>query len=174
MAHGITQAHDGAIRVTSEPGRGTTFQLYFPAIEAEVDVKSPDSQRLQTGTGQRILYLDDESLLSNLAVRMLQRLGYHAEAFSDAATALQMFCGDPSRFDLIITDYHMPAMSGIEFAQGIRKVRTDIPIVLSSGYLTEDVIEKATRVGVTRLLHKPSTLHDFNGLLGELLNQKRP
>ena len=174
VVHGITQAHDGAIRVTSEPGRGTTFQLYFPAIEAEVDVKSPDSQRLQTGTGQRILYLDDESLLSNLAVRMLQRLGYHAEAFSDAATALQMFCADPSRFDLIITDYHMPAMSGIEFAQGIRKARADIPIVLSSGYLTEDVIEKATRVGVTRLLHKPSTLHDFNGLLGELLNQKRP
>ena len=172
VVHGIMQAHDGAVRVTSHPRHKTIFQLFFPAIEAEAIPANEDTRQLRAGSGQRILYLDDESLLSNLAVRMLQRIGYRAEAFTDPTSTLQTFAADTSRFDLIITDLHMPVMSGIEFAQGIRKLGSEIPIVLCSGYLTEDIIEKARIAGITHLLHKPSTMQDFSESLSGLLDSK--
>ena len=174
VVHGIMQGHDGVIRVTSQPGQGTSFQLYFPAVEGEMETTDADWRNVRAGNGQRILYLDDESLLSSLGVRMLRRLGYQAEGFTNPLATLEMFTANPTRFDVVITDLHMPGMSGIDFARGIRRVSADIPIILSSGYLTEEVIEKARNAGITRLLQKPNTMQDFSESLGHVLPAKPP
>jgi PAS domain S-box-containing protein len=174
VVHGIVQSHDGIIRVFSQPGKGTEFHLYFPAIKAEVEGGSPEARALQRGAGQRILYVDDETALVDLAVRMLRRLAYEAEGHTRPAAALDALRTNPSRYQLIITDLHMPGLSGIEFIQNVRKIRPDIPVVLSSGFLTDEAAARARSLGVARLLHKPNTLEDLSHSIHELLGPKQP
>lgn len=172
VVHGIIQAHDGVIRVASQPGQGTSFQIYLPAVEDEAEPTNARRQEVSAGSGQRILYLDDELPLSTLGVRMLQRLGYQAEAFTDPIATLEMFQAEPGRFDVIITDLQMPGMSGIDFARRVRDFSSNIPIILSSGYLTEESVEIARNSGVTHFLQKPSTLQDFSDSLSKVLSSK--
>lgn len=174
VVHGIVQAHDGVIRVSSQRGQGTAFQLYFPAVGAEIEVAAPEARPLRQGSGERILYLDDEKPLVDLAVKMLQRLSYQVDGFTDPSVALKAFSANPSLYQLIISDLHMPGLSGAEFIQAVRKLHPTIPIMLSSGHLTDDVVARVKQLGVARLLHKPNTLVDLSDFLHELLHAKQP
>ncbi|MBL9169520.1 MAG: PAS domain S-box protein [Verrucomicrobiales bacterium] len=174
VVHGIVKSHDGVIRVFSQPGQGTAFHLYFPGVGAESGGPALAARSLRRGAGERILYLDDEQPLVDLAVKMLHRLGYEADGYTDPGTALRAFKANPEFYQLVITDLHMPGISGIEFIQAIRKLHPTIPIMLSSGHLTDDVVARVHNLGVTRLLHKPNTLDDFSGCLHELLHQRQP
>ena len=170
VVHGIMQSHDGVIDVVSKPGEGTTFRLYFPAVEAPQENQSQAPDKLRRGSGQRILYLDDESPLVELAVRMLRHLGYQAEGYTQPLNSLDAIRSDPRRYDLVITDLHMPGQSGLDFAQSVRKLRPEMPIMLSSGLVTEEIVKKAQAVGITRLLHKPNSMEEFSTSIGDYLN----
>jgi DNA-binding NtrC family response regulator len=174
VVHGIVQSHDGVIRVSSQRGEGTSFHLYFPAVGAETGETSRTTRSLRQGAGERILYLDDEKPLVDLAVKMLQRLAYEADGYTHPDKALEALKAKPAPYQLIITDLHMPGISGIEFIQAVRKLHPAIPIILSSGHLTDDVAAKVRNMGVTRLLHKPNTMDDFSDSLHELLHKKQP
>jgi PAS domain S-box-containing protein len=174
VVHGIVKSHDGVIRVSSEPGQGTAFHLYFPGVGGESAEPALSARSLRKGAGERILYLDDEEPLVNLAVKMLHRLSYEADGYTDSGTALRTFKANPGFYQLVITDLHMPGISGIEFIQAIRKLHPTIPIILSSGHLTDDVAARVRDLGVTRLLHKPNALDDFSESLDSLLHQKQP
>jgi len=165
------QAHEGAIRVSSQRGVGTTFHLYFPAVLSETDEAALATLTVHKGSGERILYLDDELPLVEAAVKMLRRLCYEVEGYTEPAAALKAVGDNPARYQLIITDLHMPGLSGIEFVQAIRAFHPDVPIVLSSGHLTEDIATRARKMGVTRLMHKPNTLEDFSNCLHDLLQR---
>ena len=168
VVHGIMRSHGGAIAVYSEPGRGTTFRLYFPAAGG-TDAPAADTtlQGVVSGRGERVLYVDDESALVMLVTRLLRRLGYEVSGYTDPTQALQAFVSQPQSFDAVVTDLSMPTLSGFDLARKLRAVRPDIPIVLTSGYLRPEDQETASAIGVRDLILKPDTIE----ALGEALTR---
>jgi PAS domain S-box-containing protein len=170
VVHGIMKSHGGAVTVESAVGRGSTFHLYFPAVEgtepAAVEVAP---LTVAPGRGQHVLYVDDEEALVNVGTRMLKKMGYHATGFTQAADALEAFQAEPGRFQLLVTDMSMPGMSGLELARQILKIRPDFPIVLSSGYLKEDEMQQARAAGVREIVVKPTVVDQLAQILHRLL-----
>ncbi len=155
VVHGIVKGHQGAIEVTSVPGQGTVFDLYFPRITEVGEVGSVlgDSE-MSRGT-ERILFVDDEPALAGLGKEVLEALGYQVQAYGDSREAWARFGADPESFDLVITDLTMPGMTGAELAEKILALRPGIPVILTTGYsdiLTED---EARELGVREYLLKP-------------------
>jgi len=164
VVYGIVQAYGGAITVTSQPGRGTTFTLYFPAVEApEQSAAAEDAapKPHPAAGGQHVLYLDDEEPLVFLMTRMLERLGYRVSGYVRAEEALAAVRADPGQFDLVVSDLNMPRMSGLDVARELARLRPDLPVLLTSGYLTEEVREQALQLGVRELIYKPNTVEDL-------------
>ncbi|MBX3025164.1 response regulator [bacterium] len=168
VVHGIVQGHDGAIAVRSQPGRGTTAEVYFPAAADAAQDAAPAAAVAPRGDGQHILYLDDEEPLVRLASRMLERLGYRISAFTSAAEAVQAFRDDPHRFDLVIADLNMPGASGLHVAAELLALRPDLPIALCSGHVTEDLKQRARAAGLREVLYKPNTMQELSDAIHRL------
>jgi CheY-like chemotaxis protein len=163
VVHGIAQAHEAGIEVDSMLGKGTTFRIYFPAVEIEVpaeteSVKSPT--RVQGG-GKHILFVDDEEGLVRLMQRLLVGQGFRFSGYDDPREALNAVRANPGQFDLVVTDYNMPHISGLELAQAVKAIRADLPIILASGYITEELRAKAPAAGIRELIYKPNTVDDL-------------
>ena len=171
VVHGIAQSHDGAVAVTSKPGAGTTFRLYFPAVDAELTAHSPapSAPAECRGSGQHILYLDDEEPLVLLARRMLAQLGYRVTGFSHSADALQALRASPADFDLVVTDMNMPGPSGLNVAQEVHKIRPGLAVVLISGHVTDELKQQADRAGIRHVLYKPTSMLEFREVLHQLM-----
>jgi PAS domain S-box-containing protein len=160
VVHGIMQSHDGAISVYSQPGEGTTFHLYFPAIGGEA-MEPEGEAAIPLGGGRRVLFVDDEEPIVRLSEKMLTRLGYVVEASTHVKDALEIFRAKPDRFDLVITDMTMPLMSGLDFAQLLKQIRPDLPIILTTGYPGGLKIEEIKSMGIFELLPKPPSLRSL-------------
>lgn len=168
VVHGIVQGHDAAIAVRSQPGRGTTFEVYFPAAPAAVPAAPPPTAVAPQGDGQHILYIDDEEPLVQLATRMLERLGYRISAFTSTDEAVRAFREDPHRFDLVIADLNMPGASGLHVAAELLALRPDLPIALCSGHVTEDLKQRAREAGLREVLYKPNTMQELGDAIHRL------
>jgi len=161
VVHGIVKDHNGAITVTSAPGAGATFAILFPEYAAEVEAAVPRPRPSYRGRGEHVLFLDDEEALVRLAKRLLERLGYRVTGFSNAEAALASVRDDPARFDLAITDFNMPGLSGVQVAELLRMIRPNLPVILTSGNISDDLRESATRAGVGHVLNKPSSIEEL-------------
>jgi CheY-like chemotaxis protein len=116
--------------------------------------------------------VDDEEPLVYLIMRVLSRLGYEVVGYSDPRAALQAFRAAPDRFDAIVTDLSMPAMSGSELAAEILQITPDKPVVLTSGYVKPEEREAALRAGVRELVLKPNTVEELGAVLHKLLSDQ--
>ena len=103
--------------------------------------------------------------------RLLQRLGYRVSGFADPQAALSAVREQPRAFDLVVTDFNMPGMSGLQLAAALAALRPDLPIILSSGYVTEDIRTHAMRLGVRDVLHKENTLEELGKLVARVLTR---
>ena len=159
----IVAGHQGVIRVESSPGHGTTFHLYFPAIaaSAETVAPKPETTALQRGSSQHVLYLDDEEALVIMVTRMLERQGYRVSGYTSAKQALAAVRADPDQFDLVVTDYNMPGMSGLDVADELARIRPDLPVAVTSGYISDELRRKAPESGVRHLIYKPNTVEEL-------------
>jgi signal transduction histidine kinase/response regulator of citrate/malate metabolism len=153
VVHGIMRASDGAITVYSELERGTTFHLYFPALELDAPAATEAQRGLRSGRGQRILFIDDERILATLGERFLTRLGYAPTIETDPVAAIQRFaCG---QYDAVITDLTMPQLSGLDVGRKLLHLRPDLPIILSTGYSATLDTDRVRALGFRELLIKP-------------------
>ena len=183
VAHGIVRSHHGAIAVGSVPGKGTVFEVILPAISgsaegkqaagvtalAEGSVPATARQATSQATGQHVLYLDDEASMVYLVKRMLAKSGYRVSGFERPADALAAVRADPRSFDVVVTDFNMPGMSGLEVAREIAQIRADLPVAIASGYITDELRAGAERLGVRDLIYKPNTVDELCQAIARLL-----
>lgn len=157
VVHGIVKGHDGAIHVSSEVGKGTTFDVYLPVLENTSPPPDAVATQARKGNGERILIVDDEEPLCVMCARVLERLNYKVTAFSDARKAIDQFRLNPDGFDLVITDLNMPGVSGVTLASEILRIRPRMPILLATGYSAHWTPEKARSIGIHGIVQKPMT-----------------
>jgi PAS domain S-box-containing protein len=171
---GIVRGHRGAIQVKSEPGQGTAFTIWFPAIAvesgaAEVSPKSPPQWRGQ-GT---VLIVDDEEILRRVGKRMLEKFGFEVETAEDGEQALELFQRSPDRFVCVILDMTMPRMDGEETHRRLKRIRNDIPVILSSGYNEQEVVNRFVGQGLAGFIQKPYQAAELMEKLKEVLSKSR-
>lgn len=155
VVHGIVKTHQGAVVLESEPGKGTTFHIYLPAREtADTGLVAPTGV-LPQGHGQRILFVDDEPIVGKATEEFLRRLGYTVTRYEQSEAALAKFRQTPDDFDLLVTDWAMPGMSGTELVSAVRNLRPEIPLLLISGFVDTLLQETVKMLGVDEVLLKP-------------------
>jgi PAS domain S-box-containing protein len=154
MVHGIIKSYGGFIDVKSPPDRGAVFQVYIPTIEQLATHDDPQGGELATGK-EHILLVDDETLVIEVLQEMLELQGYRITAADGGIKALETFRNTPMDFDLVITDMTMPKLTGDRLSQEIKKIRTDIPIILCTGYSDKLADKNALDYGVQDFMVKP-------------------
>jgi PAS domain S-box-containing protein len=155
LVHGIMRDHQGSVELESEVGKGTEVRCLLPAVEGE-GANPMDETPMVPGTGlARIIYLDDERTLASVGRRQLESLGYRVTSFSDAHAALDALRCAPHEVDLVVTDYLMPGMTGMQFARAVQEVRPGIPVLVLSGFIGHFTAEELRLGGVRRVLQKP-------------------
>jgi len=154
VVHGIVKEHNGIITVESELGKGTTFNIFFPVVKKEAAVETETDEVLPVGD-ERILFIDDEESLAKMGHQRLERLGYKVEATTSPIEALELFRSRPDQFDLIITDMTMPLMTGDKLIKETLNIRSDIPIILCTGFSEKIDAKKAKAVGAAEYIEKP-------------------
>lgn len=170
VVHGIVRSHDGAISVRSQPGEGSTFEVYFPFTHdaGEDCMELADSS---PAGNENILFVDDEQTVVNVGRRILERYGYHVTSKTSGVEALEEFRNDPYRFDIVITDQNMPGKSGVELAGEMMQLRQDVRIVLMTGY-SDDVDEhKALELGIKEYIMKPFMGRELGSVIRKVLDK---
>ncbi len=172
VIHGIVQDYHGFIRVKSELGKGTTFSIHIPALQQEILTtnETETTEPLPTGT-ERILVVDDESIIVSMNKTILERLGYKVSATINSLDALEKIRTDPDQFDLIITDQTMPNLTGAELAQEILKIKHTIPIILFTGYSSVLTEEDALVIGIKKYVRKPVNRTILAQLVRQVLDE---
>ena len=132
----------------------------------------PPPAPVAAASGRHIFYLDDEEPMVRLAERMLARLGFRVSGFVRPERALAALKQDPSSVDLIVTDYNMPRISGIDVAREAARLRPDLPVMVTSGYISDEMREKAAGAGVAMLVEKPDTMDALCEMIAKAFSER--
>jgi CheY-like chemotaxis protein len=149
------------VLIDSIVGRGTVVQCLFPGIATEGVKQQAPTVEAPRGAGQRKLYVEDETLLARVGLRRLELLGYQASIAAEGSQALSRIQAQPKMFGLVITDYWMPGMTGLDLARDIHKLRPDLPIILLTGFLDELTPDTLERCGIRKVINKPATTQEI-------------
>ena len=167
---GIVRGHKGALKVYSEPGRGTTFKLLFPASPGPSETtKAPDAIAAKWRGEGRVLVVDDEEGMRITIARMMGTMGLEPTLASDGREAIELFRADPDRFALVLLDLTMPHLDGEQTFTELRRIRPDVRVVLMSGFNAHEVLVRFSGKGLASFLQKPFTLVELRALLRAVL-----
>ncbi len=166
MVHGLAQQSGGGATISSEPGKGTVVELYFPrSIGVPQDEKKTVEDRPAAETPRRILLVDDDPEVREVVANFLLDMGHDLIETASGASALAALEGD-ARVDLVIADLAMPEMTGFEFATAVRERWPALPILMVTGYA--DITKLPSLPGEFALLHKPFEQHELAARIAEL------
>ncbi len=160
VVHGIVKKMNGIITVYSHPGEGTIFNVVLPAIKDDAPGFTEITPSIKHGT-ERIALIDDEINIAAAIQSILINLGYRVTAFTDSLQALSAIQSSPDEFDLIITDYTMPGLTGLDVVKKLRSAGILIPVILTSGFLGKNIEESAKEAGISQLLYKPANTYQL-------------
>jgi CheY-like chemotaxis protein len=170
-AYGIIQNHQGTIDVESRMGEGTTFHIYLPASE-KVNVGRDEKPIVQTAhnSPETVLLVDDEDFILKVGSQILQELGYKVMTASSGKEALEIFSENKEGIDLVVLDMIMPGMGGGETFDGIKALKMDAKVLLSSGYSIMGEASDILRRGCQGFIQKPFSMKSFSEKLREILD----
>jgi CheY-like chemotaxis protein len=169
--YGAAKQCGGFVWADSEPGRGTTVQVYWPEIRAPAEpLAEPEHPPPLTGGRETVLIVEDEDLVRALAVRALRTFGYTCHQARDAGEALRLLDDPGVRVDLVIADVVMPGLSGRDLGDRLVLLRPGIPVVYMSGFTDEDVIRRGMLKEGRPFLQKPFTPHELARVVREALD----
>ncbi len=171
LVHGIVEGLGGAIVVESTPGQGSTFDVYLPLLKATESETLMQEEELISGGNERILFVDDESAIVSFNQRQLHNLGYNITATTSSRDALNLFSSSPQSFDLVITDQMMPGLTGTELSKKLLTIRSDIPIILVTGFSQDIIPDQAKNLGIKEFAMKPILINELAPLIRKALKK---
>ncbi|HKP60814.1 MAG TPA: PAS domain S-box protein [Polyangiales bacterium] len=171
VVHGIVSEYGGVITVSSEPGKGASFEIYLPALQASEGAQRAAPQPEASAAGKRVLFVDDEQVLCRAAHLMLKRAGYVPITCVSSEEAWKAFERDPDALAAVVTDLTMPGMTGIELASKITALRPKLPVILASGHLDPRTASLTARAGVRQVIEKPFDYLQLASALADALRE---
>lgn len=172
--YGIIKAHGGYIDADSEQGVGTTFHIYFPALDksnihSHIPHKSPD--RIKPGKGT-ILIVDDEEIIIDVSIEMLKKIGYRVLKALSGKEAISEYQASSAKIDLVILDLIMPKISGSEVYDKLKEINPQVKVLLSSGYSVDGQATKILKRGCNGFIQKPFNMEELSRKVNEILDSK--
>jgi PAS domain S-box-containing protein len=164
---GIVRGHKGSLKVFSEPGRGTTFQIFLPAAQSKVTEAPVREEKSAKGKGT-VLVVDDEEVVRRTAQSVLERAGFRVLFANNGRECVETFGTIPDEIDLVLLDMSMPLMSGEEALGHMQKIRPDVRVILSSGFSEAEAIQHFSGKGLAGFLEKPYTSARLAESIGKL------
>jgi two-component system, cell cycle sensor histidine kinase and response regulator CckA len=160
--YGIVKQNNGFINVYSEPGKGTTFRIYLPVSESrDLETQMQRTEEIPTGNGETVIVAEDESLILDLAEKMLNSLNYHVLLAPSPDAALRLAEKNEGRISLILTDVVMPEMSGRDLVEGLRSIYPEIKCLYMSGYTANVIAHQGVLEKGVNFLQKPFSRRDL-------------
>ncbi|MBA3030434.1 MAG: response regulator [Desulfobacteraceae bacterium] len=171
--YGIIKQNNGFIHVDSEPGKGTTFEIYLPRHEGEAGMISVDSsQPISRGRGETVLMVEDEKAILTLGKTMLENLGYTVLGANSPEDALTLAREHTDEIQLLVTDVIMPGMNGLDLAEQLIVLYPEIKVLFMSGYTATTIAHHGVLDEGVRFLPKPFSMQDIATKVREALDQE--
>lgn len=174
VVHKIVKDHLGGILVSSKVGEGSKFEFYFPSKEGvSASEEIPATPVEFVPDGKRVMFVDDESSILAFVKPLLEIMGYQVACFTDPLQALEEFIRNPSGFDVVVTDFSTPHISGLELIKKIQQINPSVPTLLMSGYLRPEDAQAAKALNVEEILQKPNLISDLAKVLARVLAKNK-
>jgi CheY-like chemotaxis protein len=167
--YGIVKSYHGEVTVSTVPGKGSCFTIFFPVVEVESEALPPEPTDRFEGRGQTILFVDDDKDIADMFREGLEILGYEVVVKYSGVDALEYFRQNPGKIDLMVTDQTMPHMTGIDLARKLLAIDSSLPVILCSGYSGDVNVKKAGDTGIQSFLMKPFTVGELSKTIQEVL-----
>ena len=173
VVYGIVKDLGGEIKARSELGKGTVFDIYLPVMKNyQVDGGEKNETSVFEGGNERILFVDDEPLIADMNNDLLGDFGYKVKSITSSHEALKLFRLEPEKYDLLITDMTMPNMTGIGLTEEIHKIRSDLPVIICTGFSDNINDDNFRSMGVSALVMKPVDLNEILDTIRRVLRKK--
>ena len=172
--HGILRSHNGYLRLTSKPGEGTTFEVYFPVSTSRTQIVKHGAGKEKSPTGGTILVVDDEDIVRSVARSALEMHGYEVLTANDGKAGVELFRSKCEAIDMVLLDYSMPVMDGEEALGKIQSISRSVPVVLSSGYGESSSAERFKNGIIAGFLPKPYKVSELIAVTEQAIGRKKP